>query len=287
MIRFPPKKILVPFDMTEASMRAWGEAKVFTKKFGSALEAAYIEDLLPSSVFVSDPKRLGAALKREIERHLRRRIGDGPKVHMRKGDPVPNILDLIKGNRPDLVIMGTHGRKGLERLRFGSVTEAVVRRSAVPVLSLRGKPRQVRSVLAPINFTDYSDMGLLFAAHVAESFGARLTVLHVSNDPNRCVEPELRIRGIINRLPERIRKATRPRAKVLCGSPTEEILRAASKGEDLVVLAAHHKSLLEELVLGMTAERVLRLSPVPVLTLPPLQKRVEVVLGNEVIKVRV
>ena len=59
-------------------------------------------------------------------------------MHFSEGDPVPGVLEWAAKLKPDLIVMGTHGRRGAKRFFMGSVAEAVVRRALCPVLTLRG-----------------------------------------------------------------------------------------------------------------------------------------------------
>lgn len=274
MMRFPPKTILVPIDFTEASMAGWQQAKALARRFKARLEAAYCEDLLPAGdLWGMARTRLTPETRAEILRHLRRRLGTGFKVHIAEGDPLVAILRLARTRKPDLIVMGTHARTGFDRLWAGSVTESVVRLSPVPVLTVHEeKPRLIRRVLAPVHFADYSEFGLDFAAGTAAALGAQLTALHVAGDPADSPNPAFRINGMLARIPESVRKACRARVEVVKGAATEQILTAARR-HDLVVLVAHRKALLKDLVLGTTAERVLRHCPVPVLAVPSPRSR--------------
>ncbi len=60
------------------------------------------------------------------------------QVHHSEGDAAPGVLEWATKLKPDLIVMGTHGRRGAKRFFLGSVTEAVVRRAPCPVLTLRG-----------------------------------------------------------------------------------------------------------------------------------------------------
>ncbi len=267
MLRFPPSRILVPFDLSDLALDAWKQARLLAERFGATVEALYVEELLPAAELMFPRGGLDARLRADIARLARARLGKGCRLHIAEGDPAVVILRQARARRADLIVMGTHGRTGLERVWIGSVAETVSRLSSVPVLTLRGAPRALRSLLAPVNFTPYSDHGFLFAAGVAAALGAELTALHVSVDPRRCPNADFRLLNLIARLPEKVRAAVRPRAETVKGRPIEEIL-AAAKRHDLLIMTAHRKSLLENLVLGMTAERVLRHSPIPVLTVP-------------------
>ncbi len=267
MLRFPPRRILVPFDLSDVAFDAWRQAVALAKRFDAEVEAAYVEALAPAGESEFPRRGLDAALRAEITRMIRAKLGPGPKVHVAEGDPTGILLRLARTRRADLIVMGTHGRTGLDRVWIGSTAEAVSRLSRVPVLTVRGAPRALRSVLAPVNFTAYSEHGFFFAAQAAAALKARLTALHVTADPRQCANPKFRMLNLIDRLPAEQRKAVRPQAEAVAGAPIQEILKAARK-HDLLVLVAHRKSLLENLVLGMTAERTIRHSPIPVLTVP-------------------
>ncbi|HVE13332.1 MAG TPA: universal stress protein, partial [Elusimicrobiota bacterium] len=172
----------------------------------------------------------------------------------------------------DLLVMGTHGRSGIARLFMGSVTEAVVARSSVPVLALRQPARRIRRVLAPVNFADYSDAGLVYAAALAAALRARLTALYVREAGANDGDPLLRLNERLLRLPGKPALPEAPAAKVRQGHPAAEIAREAVE-HDLVVLTAHSKGLLRDALLGTTVERVLRASPAPVLAVPSVGPR--------------
>lgn len=226
MIRFPPRRILVPFDFTEVSQAAWRQAVWLAGRCGASLDAVYTEDLLPSGVLGFGSSRLTPGLRREIRSHLRGRVGDGARLHVSQGDPAVVILRLARTLHPDLIVMGTHGRQGFERLRLGSVAEAVARVSPVPVLTLREFSGPIRSILA----LDAGG-GLSFAEDVAAALQARLKVLPL--DARR---------------------------------PPEAVLRAAKDHELLIVGSG--RSSIRELLTGTAAERLLRASTIPVLTVP-------------------
>ena len=87
----------------------------------------------------------------------------------------------------DLIVIGTHGRSGFERLMLGSVAEKVLRKAACPVLTVPAHapdavPREagsVRRILCPVDFSSSSEDALEYAlASLAQEAHARLTVLH-------------------------------------------------------------------------------------------------------------
>ncbi len=268
MTRFPPKKILVPFDLSSLSETAWRQAVALARRFGASLEVVYVQELTHSMELTPlPPPELFSHVKRELLSRIRSAVGAAPRISLAVGDPVLTILRLARSRRADLIVMGTHGRTGLERVLMGSVTEAVARQSSVPVLAVRGRSQGIRSVLAPVNFTDYSYYGFTYAAALASALRVRLTALHVHVDPIWNGDPERKLSMLRERLPPAFRAAFRPLVETGRTDAALGILKAGAR-HDLVVLVAHEKSPIKEMILGTTAERVLRNSEASVLVVP-------------------
>lgn len=267
MPNFPPQRMLVPLDLSRVSLAAWQHARELGKAFDASLDVLFVKEIFPSTEIPPAYARLDAAQKKELLSRIRSKVGPGPRIIFHEGEPAATILRVAKSRRHDLIVMGTNGRTGLKRVWMGSVTEAVVRRSPVPVWVARSKPRSIRSILAPVNFEPHSEAGLLRACELAVPLKAKVTALHVADDLTRLPNPRLRLSILTSHFPEGLARSCGLELEVLEGSPTEEILRAGMN-HDLVVLVAHRRSLLGDMVLGTTAERVLRHSAVPVLAVP-------------------
>lgn len=137
------ERILVPIDFSEPSERALSAAIELARTFGARLallhvwsipNAAYARELSWPVVDVEATAR--AALER-----VRARVAEvypETEAVLRKGSEWQSILDVVKEQRMDLIVMGTHGRRGLPRWLIGSVAEKVVRLSPVPVLTVGG-----------------------------------------------------------------------------------------------------------------------------------------------------
>ena len=100
------------------------------------------------------------------------------------GYPVRHILARAAALPADLVVMGTHGRSGFERLVLGSVTEKVLRKAPCPVMAVPPPAVTVGKLpygrlLCPVDFSDSSEAALRFACSIAEEADARLTIVHV------------------------------------------------------------------------------------------------------------
>jgi nucleotide-binding universal stress UspA family protein len=136
------KHILVPTDFGPASAEAVELAVTLAGKFGSEVTLLhvwevpvypYVDFVLDGAIVDSVEK---AALQRlgEALRDVQKRV-PGAKSLLRMGLTWQEIVDVIKAIKPDVVIMGTHGRRGLTHALLGSVAEKVVRLSSAPVLT--------------------------------------------------------------------------------------------------------------------------------------------------------
>lgn len=266
---FPPSSILVPMDLTEASMIAWSCARTLADRFGASTQALYVQPWLVSAAGMGGVEPY---LNMEVEQaafdELKRKLGPGAHVEAELGAVEPAILQR---SRPfDLLVVGAHARSGVERALRGSIAEALLRDSRKPVLVARAPLGPIRQVLAPINFEPYAWDAFLFAARAAAAFGATLTVLHVMGHTlarGADVSAPMRLLNEwISGLPDDLASKCGARGRLDFGSPAERIANATREA-DLIVLAAHRKGLLAD-AFGTTAERVLRHCPIPVLAVP-------------------
>lgn len=197
----------------------------------------------------------------------------------------PAILDYAEENDVDLIVMGSHGRRGLRRMLLGSVTEEVIRSGRWPVLTVHGDPDRGPTttnygrIVAPVDFSSNTRAGLNLAADLARRFGAELELIHVVDVP---VLPELYgpvtapvvdvkratdlAAGKLEELATPLRDGLNVSTDVHVGGAVGEILKAA-EGADLIVLPTHGYRGLDRALMGSVAEGVLRRAQCPVLTI--------------------
>ncbi|HVE12074.1 MAG TPA: universal stress protein [Elusimicrobiota bacterium] len=271
--RFPPRSILVPLDLTDASLGAWEQAGALAARFGAQRKGLYVQEWLHAALGLGggDPY-LTAELSRLALEKFRARLGDEADVSSAPGDAEDTIVSWGRDLGFDLVVMGTHARTGLARALQGSVAEAVVRRATIPVLVAREPRARMGKILAPVSLETHSFGALAYAAELAARLQAELILLHVLNAPlygdaaAARGSSELLLRAL-EALPKALREGCRPRTVLAFGEPAEQIVLAAAEA-DAVVLAAHRRGFLQDALLGTTAERVLRQCPTPVWTVP-------------------
>jgi nucleotide-binding universal stress UspA family protein len=202
---------------------------------------------------------------------------------------VPEILKRAAELPADLIVMGTHGRSGFDRLLLGSVAERVLVKATCPVLTVPRRAADVaptperlfQNVLCPIDFSPSSLAALAYAGDLARA-GAKLRVLHVverlpswqmvpamatgaPDDPLVVMQQaRQRVRSVI---PARLPPASPAQEVVTEGDAGDEILRvAADTRADVIVMGAHaaHAGLLG---FGSTTHDVLRAATCPVLSI--------------------
>ncbi len=293
------EKILCPVDFSEASDRALEYALALGKRHGGSVSVMHVlptvlagPDVYP---YLSEPVLASA----EARDRAYQRLGDfvhralsggiGAEVILEDGDVVDEVLQTTKKLESDLVVMGTHGRRGFQRLLLGSVTERVLRQSEAPVLSIPpGAPKPdadsgpFRRILCPVDFSPSSLAGLELALTLRQG-EAEVVVLHVVEfhlPPALGEAIAFDVAGLRERhrlegrrkleelVPEESRAHTRLETVVLeSGSPYHEILRAAERERsELIVVGVAGRSSADLAFFGSTANHVVRAAACPVLT---------------------
>jgi nucleotide-binding universal stress UspA family protein len=140
------KKILFPIDLTENASKLLPYVFSLSEKYKSRIYLLHVvQDLNKwGKLYVPHPsmdtfqKEAIEAAKNALQTLCEEQLQRCPdfKTIVVSGDAAQEILKVIASERIDLVIMGTHGRKGLEHVIFGSVAETVVKNAPVPVLSI-------------------------------------------------------------------------------------------------------------------------------------------------------
>lgn len=142
------RTILAPTDFSEGAARALGWARTLARAFGAEIVLLHVADLAMAwmplgglgSVPAPLPTEFVERFTKDAESALDAIARDAPEVTrqlLRKGHPREVILDVAREVRADVIVMGTHGRRGFSHQFIGSVAEHIVRRAPVPVWTVR------------------------------------------------------------------------------------------------------------------------------------------------------
>jgi nucleotide-binding universal stress UspA family protein len=281
MSEFAPKKILCAVDMSPASGEVLRWAGLIARAFESQVEVLHADWLEAPRYFTEGQVEDLAAESEERRRRIRgdlQKLADealgrdvSHSVSVEEGHAVEVILQRIRRNPPDLVIMGSHGHSAVARFLLGSVAENVVREARCPTLVVKApgegeKASQPHAVLCPVKPGESAQGRVEFSTAIASALGADLHLIQAleegaEKDPSK---PPL-----CDSVPKEMAGHCHVREIVLRGAAAEQIiLYAREHAVDLIILGAEYRSFLEFTTLGRTTERVLRHGPSSVLIVP-------------------
>jgi nucleotide-binding universal stress UspA family protein len=281
-------KLLFPTDGSDGAAAVFDHALDVAEAHDATVHVVNVADTTRESVtqirgqVVDALEQAGA----ETVQEAATRAGDRgvPTVtEVLQGEPYRTIVDYAETYGIDLVIMPTHGRRGLERFLLGSTTERVLRRSEVPVLTVRPDDDVTvrypyRSVLIPTDGSDPANAALEVGLDVADAATAAVHLLSVVDVTSLGVDVRADIQTdaleesaheIVETAAERASAAgIDPTTAVESGGSIPRVIRAyvADHDIDLVVVGTHGRTGFDRYVLGSVAEALVRTAPVPVLT---------------------
>jgi nucleotide-binding universal stress UspA family protein len=290
----PPRNILAATDFSETAERAAALAGTLARRFSADLHLLHVVVLIEDSTLDADGRDQLERLLVTGEEARRKLLEKSPGNHdasvtphlVRGIDPDEVIVETASNLGCELIVMGTHGRRGLSHFLLGSVAERVVRTSPAPVLSLRAdavvRPDGIARILVPYDFSDASAAAVRQAAAWANALDAEITLLHVVEPVvypefySVDVLPDDLMMRLTTRSEEALDKAAAELLEGRSCTTLVEVGRAADtivnladpERFDLVVMATRGLSGLEHVLLGSVAESVLRRSKVPMLTVP-------------------
>jgi len=273
-----------------ATEKAFSYALSQAVEYGAELILFHAYDTLVVSASETSGIRYydyAAAARVEIQ-HLEplaeraRAAGVNCEIIVRPGLPADQILVLTHEREIDRIVMGTHSPGPIGKLLVGSVAEAVLRTSTVPVLIIgpevvdgHFRNFETRTILCAVSMLDTSVVVATFAAALALKHKARLILQHVIKPQERSqvlagrtidqIESDL-----IALIPDELQSKIDVQAIVVPGDPTEELLyQGRAQQVDLIVLGAHGASAFAAITRHGVVYKVLAHAQCPVMTLSP------------------
>jgi len=282
------EEILLPVDGSDGTEAAVGHAADVADRFDATVHVVFVASTNRDSVTVVSGDVVdaleseGTDIVDSVADEIRAR-GVSCESEVVQGDPATTIADYADSRGMDLVVMATRGRTGLSRYLLGSVTEKVVRLSDVPVLTVRTDDEARTSfpyenVLSPTDGSEPASAAADRAADLAAALDATLHAVSVVDDTS--LGFDVRSASASEELLERAEEAVAEvvahaddagvenvREEVLRGTVDRTILDYVDdRGVDLVVMGTRGRGGTERVLLGSVTERIVRTSPVPVLT---------------------
>jgi nucleotide-binding universal stress UspA family protein len=218
--------------------------------------------------------------------------------HIRTGRAYREICELARELNVDLIVLASRGNSGLKRVFLGSTAERVVRFAACPVLVVRQRKRRgnfplglvttkkklvIRKILAPVDFSQCSMAGAMYAAFLARTFDAKLCLFHAVQPPAPVVidrvSADLSGRNNLNLANARLDiegfakldffRDAKCATEIRAGDVVEQICAGTRHPDvDLAVISTHGRAGFNRVLLGSVAEHVVRYAECPVMVVP-------------------
>jgi nucleotide-binding universal stress UspA family protein len=268
-------------------------AAYIANSFHAKLIVAHIIDLpavTPYGETMVDPQEL----RLRVEQSTQAQIGDilshhvpvDWELHISLGYPAKEIQHIVSESKAGLLVAATHPRSGLERFLLGSVSRKLMFTLKVPFLIIpgvlppqRSALRRIESIMIACDFSEDSDLALSMGFELARHLKARLTLATVIDkgqlnqilitDPQKehSVADRL-VNELTSKLlafvPDDLKASTA--LEVLAGHPHDELNKYAILNHvDLIVMGVHGRGFIENLMVGSTTDRLVRLGQFPVL----------------------
>ncbi len=287
MSQFVNKCVLIATDFSEYSKVALDICLGVSKCMKTKLYVLHTiekfphdyKNLLSSAAHADIKQRLEEEAMEKIKGVISEGLWEQEEIVpvVRFGKPFIEIIQVAKEKKVDLLAMGTHGRAGMDRVILGSVAERVVRKAGCPVMVIRGRKYVgFKRIIVPIDFSDCSRKALEYAAATARAHKSKLTILHIYEES--FVEPYVNAANSEEEANEIIKEIERVNEikydeflktvdlggveyeKLLKkGIPETEIVEIAREQQaNLIVMGTHGRSGIRHILIGSTAEEVVR-----------------------------
>jgi nucleotide-binding universal stress UspA family protein len=285
--------VICPVDFSEISVRAYRHALSLAEYYQARLVVLHIveEWRHPSGSFAATAADLNAfydaldetgweRLRAFVKKHTHDE--SEPELAVERGTAPDQILSFAGTRKADVIVMGTHGKRGFDRLVLGSTTDRVMRTAPCPVMVVPPQDsmaagddahsiRRLRRILFCADFSESSAAALGYAISAADEYDSELTLLHVVEHGllrDNVEDATARAMEQLNHLlpvgPEH--KARKVKTLVRVGKPYHELIQyALEERPDLVAMGVRGRGTLDVAVFGSTTYRVMQLGPCPVL----------------------
>jgi nucleotide-binding universal stress UspA family protein len=306
------RKLLVPLDRSSLAEQAIGHAASIARESGASIDLVLVHEPFPFAGYADLPWDDDTTAEQKYLDAVAGELESGAHVSVTKavlrGAPAEMIIRRAREIGADLIVMTSHGRTGFSRTWLGSVADAVMRKSAVPVFILRADhettnrraaERGVKRVLVPLDGSALATGVISVATELARAAHASITLLRIVPIvpivmayeptlpvtslpvvPDEAATQQLldqavtELESVARRLHEETGIAIDAHAVVAVGAAKAIVEQAEARDIDVIAMSTHGRGA-SRLLLGSVADKVLRSSRVPVLLYRPAEVRAQ------------
>ncbi|HSE84215.1 MAG TPA: universal stress protein [Thermodesulfobacteriota bacterium] len=307
------KKIIWATDGSEESKSAFSYAVFLAKEFGSEVIGIHVapvmipmpEQVLYESKLQDWTKKVEENFTSGLTRMANEMASQEIKFQgtVLKGEPHKEIIEFARREKADLIVMGKRGLGLMDRIFVGSTTLRVLRKSKIPILSVKKRDeegtRSIRNILVPLDISDKVDSAVVYALELAKKLNAQISIVYVFRldayayqiPPGAASASPFEIPPSVFGVFEDLVKISSDKLKervedikakyntsgleinaevVQAINPSVAIADYASGNDvDLIVINTHARKGIRRLFLGSVTEQIIREADCPVLVLRP------------------
>lgn len=278
------RNILLPTDGTALAEHAFTQAAFFAGHHAAQLHVLHVavEHGDRVGTLVTDPPGNLGAFRTKLREAAAESIGvEIVQADLTASSAEDGILDYAKAHHIDLIVMATHGRRGIDHTLMGSTAEAVVRRAPCPVLTVCPTAEysdvEVERIVVPVDFSEHAWLATAHAKELAQLFKATVHLVHAMDVlptigfsdtppviPTDAMQDDA-CQALADLYEESEGPAGRAEYHVEIGHPAIESISAAKKLDaGLMVISTHGRTGLKRMLMGSVAEKMVQQAPCPV-----------------------
>lgn len=297
------RKILWATDGSKESDRALSYAAFFAERMGAEILCLFVSEIsfpitnlypVPEDFIINIAEKIENKFERKFKRISKKLEKNGihSSYKIIRDDTKKGIMNTVKNDKCDLIVMGKHGQGFFERLVLGSNTLNVLRNSPISVLATKGvgtkSVDKIEKILVPVDVTNNTESAILTSLELSELLNASVTLLYVFwlDEKTYDIPPSMvqrfmkKAHKVLDQKANQVKKkflGTRKKNKlsisteVIHGmSPASAIKRYVGKNKfDFIIMNTHDRKGIKRIILGSDAERVIREAPCPVFVVRP------------------
>ncbi|MES2590558.1 MAG: universal stress protein [Bacteroidota bacterium] len=282
-------RILIPVDFSETGLLALEHGAFMARLFKADLYLLHVVEFMEPPYSLDASVMMGRVEYDEIEKEAivklnelvkKIKVQHGVSVipMINRGRVISGIYEAAKNNNVDLIVMGTHGAKGFDELFVGSNAHKTVTISTCPVITIQKHAKKIgfTNIVIPIDNALHSRQKVETVIQLAIKYGAKIHILGLINSNEKRDENKFNIK--IDSVEEAVKEAglSYVREVIKGKNLAQSAMEYSKKVEaDLIVIMTDHESDLTGMFLGLLSKQIINHSPIPVMSIRPIEGDIE------------